>query len=560
MKKLKISDLLNKNLRRSEPGDLPILSKLIPRKLFLKRPRTDKSFAIETQKFTVHQIRSTKLTITLRVRSSAVKSLKHVRKLEITNDFSFYRLFFRMKSITSILFSNFDFRELGLMISHFKYNEISKVHVINFSLEQLNQYTSFLKSLTYLKRIRNVIIEREKKSFSIKTMAFNLKRLEYIIPRFKRLPGLESIDCVSGLLTKMDEDNYGNYGRFVGCLTHMRLLETFNFCKDQSLPKFLKPLKERCHLKELKITWGYQRAEEIAEAIGEIKELKQFSCLFKDGIPTKMIQNINKLEQLEKLSWKVDLGKLFYEKLENVIASSKGLLQRVKKLTTLKHLEIDILESNKDVFEIFSKDLNNFKRLEILKIKFPVRGPVSTGPIFRNFKSYLLRVFSLEMEIVFEEESVAIGLFLSNLGPCLEELRLKFLGSQIEATAGPIYDGMKKLRNLRLLKIEMMNFVFSGTGKRATPRIMDFWPGLERIERAWLFLTKGLNDDDLSEFLKSLCNNKTIKFVYLESSIAKIKKANIANIGKYVRELKAKDMIFELKLPEAGHPDASSWN
>ncbi len=344
MKRIKISDFVNRSNNRPEPGDLPILSKLIPKKLFLKRTELGRNMIKDNRILTVHQLRSTKLTITLKMRNNAIKSLKHVRQLHITNDFSFYRLFFRMKGIKNINFSFFDFRELGLMISHFKYNEISQILVTNFSLSQLNHYTSFLKSLTYLKRIRNVNIEQEKKSFSIKTMSVDLKRLENIVPRFHRLHNFESINCISGLLTKMEGDNYENYGRFVGKIPKMNLLETFIFTKDDLLPNFLKPLRENCNLKELRITWGFHRSEEAAEAIGEIKALKAFSCLFKDGIPPKIIQNTQKLEKLEKLSWKVDLGKMFYEKPENVAACSKGLLQRVSRLMNLRELNIDIME------------------------------------------------------------------------------------------------------------------------------------------------------------------------------------------------------------------------
>jgi hypothetical protein len=122
---------------------------------------------------------------------------------------------------------------------------------------------------------------------------------------------------------------------------------------------------------------------------------------------------------------------------------------------------------------------------------------------------------------------------------------------------GPVYEGIKKLVNLKVLSLEINDFSFYGKGKRSIPSIGDFCNGFLRIERIWLSLSKALNDEDLIRFLTMCKNKQSLECIYLESCTLKFKKTSIDRIQDSVKNVKAK--ILDIRLMEAGYPNLMSW-
>jgi hypothetical protein len=120
-----------------------------------------------------------------------------------------------------------------------------------------------------------------------------------------------------------------------------------------------------------------------------------------------------------------------------------------------------------------------------------------------------------------------------------------------------VYEGVKKLWGVRVVKLEIEEFVFYGKGKRTIPSVGELVGGWQRVERIWLNVSKALNDEDLIRFLTVCRTRQSLECLYLESSTMKFKKGSIERIQEQIRLMRK--VILDIRLQEAGYPNLKSW-
>ena len=115
------------------------------------------------------------------------------------------------------------------------------------------------------------------------------------------------------MIPKLHSQYIQSYGKAISTIPNLSLIENFRLISDTRSIEFLIPLTEKtCKANELKLHLGAQSSPDLNDWFGKLNSLKSLEIVLCDGVPQGLAAAISKLENLNVLKWKIELGKCFF--------------------------------------------------------------------------------------------------------------------------------------------------------------------------------------------------------------------------------------------------------